>query len=360
MKYDYLIVGAGLYGSVAAERLSSKGSSVIVIDSKNHIGGNCYTEKKNGIDVHTYGPHVFHTSDNLVWSYINEFINFMPFQLNVIANNNDKIFNLPFNMNTFHQMWGVITPEEAKDKIESQKYRGEVTNLEEFALSAVGKDIYEKLIYGYTKKQWGKEPRELPAHIIKRLPVRYTFDNNYFRDTYQGIPLGGYTLLFERLLENVTLVLEEDYFSNRNKWDNIAHQVIYTGKIDQYFDYEFGDLDYRSLKFVEEEISKESFQGTCLVNYTSDSVPFTRITEHKHFDKNCYNTESTIITKEYPQKYDKNNNIPYYPINDSKNNALYTKYKELADKSKTIFGGRLGKYKYIDMDQTIAMALKRF
>lgn len=360
MKYDYLIVGAGMYGSVAAERLSSRGSKVLIIDKRNHIGGNCYTENRNGIDIHKYGPHIFHTSDHNVWNYINRFIGFEPFQLNIIANHIGDLYNLPFNMNTFHQMWGVVTPDEAKDKIESQRYKGEVRNLEEQALSLVGKDIYEKLIYGYTKKQWGKEPRELPASIIRRLPVRYTFDNNYFRDIYQGIPLGGYTLLFERLLENVEVILDVDYFSNRDYWDNMATQVIYTGKIDQYFDYQFGELEYRSLTFAEYDIKQNNCQGTALMNFTSMDVAHTRICEHKHFDKYCSNDKSTIISIEYPVAYDKHNNTPYYPINTDRNAAIYSQYKQLADNNKTIFGGRLAKYKYIDMDQTIAMALKDF
>lgn len=357
MKYDYLIIGSGLYGSVSAQILKERGLSVLVIDKRNHIGGNCYTEKRNGINVHKYGPHIFHTSNQTVWKYINRFIEFQPFQLNVVANYQDSLYNLPFNMNTFHQMWGVVSPEQAKEKIESQKYRGIVTNLEEHAISMVGQDIYEKLIHGYTKKQWGKDPRELPSSIIKRLPVRYTFDNNYFNDTYQGIPTNGYAELFEKLLDDVEIELDVDYFQNREYWNKKANNIIYTGKIDEFFDYEYGELEYRSLSFSEYEIPKNSYQGTCIVTYTDIGVSQTRITEHKHFDKKCSNQSSTIISVEFPCDYNRYQNTPYYPINTANNASIYSKYKKLADDHKTTFGGRLAKYKYIDMDQTIGMAL---
>ena len=357
MKYDYLIIGSGLYGSVSAQILKERGFSVLIIDKRSHIGGNCYTEKKNGIDIHKYGPHIFHTSNQTVWKYVNRFIDFQPFQLNVVANYHDSLYNLPFNMNTFHQMWGVVSPDQAKEKIENEKYKGVVTNLEEHAISMVGKDIYEKLIHGYTKKQWGKDPKELPASIIKRLPVRYTFDNNYFNDTYQGIPVNGYTDFFEKLLDNIEIELDVDYFENREYWNKKAHNVIYTGKIDEFFDYEYGELEYRSLSFSEYEIPTNSYQGTCIMTYTDIGTAQTRITEHKHFDKLCTNKTSTIISVEFPCNYNRYKNTPYYPINTPNNASIYSKYKKLADNHKTVFGGRLAKYKYIDMDQTIGMAL---
>lgn len=354
MKYDYVIVGAGLYGSICAYELNKAGYKVLVIDKRNHIGGNIYTEKVNDINVHKYGAHIFHTSNKEIWDYINQFAEFNNYINSPIANYKGEIYNLPFNMNTFSKIWdNVITPKDAKEHIVKEKYIGEITNLEEQAKSLVGTTIYEKLVKEYTEKQWGKECKDLPPFIIKRLPVRFTYNNNYFNDKYQGIPIGGYTQIIEKLLEGIDIILNENYLDNKDKYKN--NKIIYTGPIDEYYDYCYGKLEYRSLRFEEELLLTDNYQGNAVVNYTSNDVPYTRIIEHKHFE----NTECdwTIITKEYPVSIEKGKD-PYYPINNDKNNELYSKYKELADKDdKVIFGGRLGSYKYYDMDKTVEQAL---
>lgn len=364
--YDYLVVGAGLFGSVFAYEANKKGKKVLVIDKRNHIAGNIYTENVDGINVHKYGAHIFHTSDIKIWEYINRFADFNRYTNSPIAIYKDEVYNLPFNMNTFYQMWGVITPEEAKAKIEEEVKEARITdpkNLEEQAISMAGKDIYEKLIKGYTAKQWGKPCNELPSFIIKRLPVRFVYDNNYFNDTYQGIPIGGYTQIIEKMLEDIEVRLNEDFFERREEFESIADKIVFTGMIDEYYDYQYGELEYRSLKFVEEELDIENYQGNAVVNYTEYIVPYTRVIEHKHFEFLCQgvNEETinkTVITKEYPSKWNKGDE-PYYPMNDEKNNSLYEKYKELADKDdKVIFGGRLGLYEYFDMDKDIEESLK--
>ena len=357
--YDYLIVGAGLFGAVFAHEMTAKGKKCLVIDKRVHIGGNIYTEEIEGINVHKYGAHIFHTSKKEIWDYVNRFATFNRYTNSPVARYKDEIYNLPFNMNTFNKLWGVITPQEAKKKIEEQvKEAGIVnpSNLEEQAISLVGKDIYEKLVKGYTEKQWGKRADELPAFIIKRLPVRMTYDNNYFNDLYQGIPVGGYTPMIEKLLEGSDVLLNTDYFGDREAFNNKAEKVLFTGMIDEYFDYCFGELEYRSLKFESQVLDTDNYQGNAVVNYTEYEVPYTRIIEHKHFE---YGTQpKTVITKEYPARW-KHGDEPYYPMNDEKNNALYEKYKELATKEdKVLFGGRLGMYKYYDMHNVIEEALK--
>lgn len=357
--YDYLIVGAGLFGAVFAHEMTAKGKKCLVIDKRAHIGGNIYTEEIEGINVHKYGAHIFHTSKKEIWDYVNRFATFNRYTNSPVARYKDEIYNLPFNMNTFNKLWGVITPQEAKEKIEEQvKEAGIVnpSNLEEQAISLVGKDIYEKLVKGYTEKQWGKRADELPAFIIKRLPVRMTYDNNYFNDLYQGIPVGGYTPMIEKLLEGSDVLLNTDYFGDREAFNNKAEKVLFTGMIDEYFDYCFGELEYRSLKFESQVLDTDNYQGNAVVNYTEYEVPYTRIIEHKHFE---YGTQpKTVITKEYPAQW-KHGDEPYYPMNDEKNNALYEKYKELATKEdKVLFGGRLGMYKYYDMHNVIEEALK--
>lgn len=356
MKYDFIIVGAGLFGAVCADQLKKRGHSCLVIEKRHHIGGNCFTENINNIFVHKYGPHIFHTSSKRIWEYVNEFDEFEPIQLNVIANYQEKIYSLPFNMWTFNQMWGVTSVSEAQSIINSQKFMGNPTNLEEYALSVVGKDIYYTLIHGYTKKQWKTDPKLLPASIIKRLPLRFTFDNNYFNDQYQGIPKHGYTYMIEQMLEGVEIQLDVDYFSDQDKYDNMAKSVIYTGPIDKFYQYYYGKLNYRSLFFEEQEISIETYQGTPVVNYTEEIVPYTRIVEHKYFLKN-HKQQSTIITKEYPIEYTEDTE-PMYPINNTENNIIYQQYKKLNHKTnKYIFGGRLAEYKYYDMHQVIGSAL---
>lgn len=357
--HDYLIVGAGLFGAVFAHEMTAKGKKCLVIDKRAHIGGNIYTEEIEGINVHKYGAHIFHTSKKEIWDYVNRFATFNRYTNSPVARYKDEIYNLPFNMNTFNKLWGVITPQEAKEKIEEQvKEAGIVnpSNLEEQAISLVGKDIYEKLVKGYTEKQWGKRADELPAFIIKRLPVRMTYDNNYFNDLYQGIPVGGYTPMIEKLLEGSDVLLNTDYFGDREAFNNKAEKVLFTGMIDEYFDYYFGELEYRSLKFESQVLDTDNYQGNAVVNYTEYEVPYTRIIEHKHFE---YGTQpKTVITKEYPARW-KHGDEPYYPMNDEKNNALYEKYKELATKEdKVLFGGRLGMYKYYDMHNVIEEALK--
>ncbi|MFJ1364960.1 UDP-galactopyranose mutase [Capnocytophaga canimorsus] len=358
-KYDCLIVGSGLFGSTFAHEITKKGKKCLVIERRNHIGGNIYTENVEGINVHKYGAHIFHTSNKKVWDYVNSFVEFNRYTNSPIANYRGELYNLPFNMNTFYQLWGVKTPQEAQTKIEQQKtaYKHiiEPKNLEEQALVLGGKDIYEKLIKGYTEKQWGRPATEIPAFIIRRLPFRFTFDNNYFNDNYQGIPNGGYTLLIEKMLEGIEVKLNTDYFDNREHWDSIAEKVVYTGKIDEFFDYQFGTLDYRSLHFETEVLDTPNYQGNAVVNYTEKEIPYTRIIEHKHFE---FGTQpKTIITREYPQDISENNEA-YYPINNDKNQEIYQKYRNLADECKNvIFGGRLAEYKYYDMHQVVEKAL---
>lgn len=359
MKYDYLIVGSGLFGSVFAYEASQRGKTCLVIDKRNHIGGNIYTKEIEGINVHKYGAHIFHTSNKEVWEYIQQFATFNRYTNSPIANYKGEIYNMPFNMNTFNKLWGVVTPEEAKAKIQDQIKESGITepkNLEEQAISLVGKDIYEKLVKDYTEKQWGRPCRELPAFIIKRLPVRFTYDNNYFNDLYQGIPMGGYTQIIEKMLKNVDVRLDCDFFEHREELEAMADKVVFTGMIDQYYNYCYGTLEYRSLRFEEETLDMNNYQGNAVVNYNSANEPYTRIIEHKHFE---YGTqEKTVITREYPVSWQKGDE-PYYPMNDEKNNELYAKYKELADKEdKVIFGGRLGMYKYFDMHHVVDEALK--
>lgn len=359
MKYDYLIVGAGLFGAVFAQQATQAGKTVLVIDKRSHLGGNVYTEEVEGIQVHRYGAHIFHTSDRKIWEYVQQFATFNRYTNSPVARYKDEVYNLPFNMNTFYQMWGVKTPKEAKDKLESQIREAAVCepkNLEEQALSLVGKDIYEKLIRGYTEKQWGKRARELPSFIIRRLPVRYTYDNNYFNDSYQGIPVGGYTRMVERMLEGVEIRLDTDYFQEREELDKLADRVVFTGMIDAYYGECYGKLDYRSLRFETEVMDTPNYQGNAVVNYTEYEIPYTRIIEHKHFE---FGTQpKTVITREYPAAWT-GKEEPYYPINDDRNNRLYEKYKALADQEeRVIFGGRLGMYRYYDMHQVIAEALE--
>lgn len=361
MKYDYLIVGAGLFGAVFAYEMGKNGKKCLVVDRRNHVGGNLYCENINGINVHKYGPHIFHTSNKEVWDYMNEFTQFNSFINAPIVNYNNKIYNLPFNMNTFTKLWDdVVTPEDAKEKIAYQiKQSGilEPNNLEEQALSLVGKDIYDIFIKGYTEKQWGRDCKDLPSFIIKRLPIRYSFDNNYFNDIYQGIPIGGYNQIIEKMLEKSDILLNTDYLKEKDKLNSMAKTILYTGMIDEYFDYVLGRLEYRSLKFQNEIYHDiDNYQGNAVVNYTEKNIPYTRIIEHKFFEKNS--CSGTVITKEFPCQYSPGEEA-YYPINDDKNNLLYEKYQELAMKEKNvIFGGRLGEYKYYNMDQVVEKALK--
>ena len=364
MKYDYLVVGSGLFGSVFARQAADAGKKVLVIDKRPNIAGNVYTEKVEGINFHKYGAHIFHTNSTEVWNYVNRFATFNRFTNSPVANYKGELYSMPFNMYTFNKMWGVVTPEEAAAKIEEQKKEitGEPQNLEEQAISLVGRDIYEKLVKGYTEKQWGRDCKELPAFIIKRLPVRLTFDNNYFNALYQGIPIGGYTKLVENLLEGIEVRLNEDYLEDKAKWNAMAEKVVYTGAIDAYFDYALGNLEYRSVRFENEILDVPNFQGNAAVNYTDKETPWTRIIEHKWFefgkDENGNDLPKTIISKEYSSEW-KPGDEPYYPVNDKKNGELYQKYKALAEKEENIiFGGRLGEYKYYDMDAVIASALE--
>lgn len=359
INYDYLIVGAGLFGAVFAHEMKKKGKKCLVIDKRSHAGGNVYCENVEGINVHKYGAHIFHTNDKEIWDYVNSFVEFNRYTNSPIANYKGKLFNLPFNMNTFYQLWGVKTPKEAQRKIVEQVEKLAIStpsNLEEQALSLVGTDIYEKLIKGYTEKQWGRKAIELPAFIIKRLPVRFTYDNNYFNDKYQGIPVGGYNKLIEGLLDGIEVRLGIDFFENREKWMGIAEKVVFTGKIDEFYNFKFGDLEYRSLRFEHEVLNEENFQGNAVVNYTEFDIPYTRIIEHKHFE---FGTQTkTVITKEYPAKYEKGQEA-YYPVNDERNMNLFKRYRELAKaETKVIFGGRLAEYRYYDMHQVLAAALK--
>ena len=358
--YDYLIVGAGLYGAVCAREAVNAGKKVLVIDKRPHIAGNVYTQQIEGINVHVYGAHIFHTNNRTVWDYVNRFAEFNRFTNSPVANYRGELYSLPFNMYTFNKMWGVVTPEEAEAKIEEQKRQAGITepkNLEEQAISLVGTDIYEKLIKGYTEKQWGRPCRELPAFIIKRLPVRLTFDNNYFNALYQGIPMGGYTKMVENMLSGIEVRLNVDYLANKAQLDALADRVIYTGPIDAYFGYRLGNLEYRSVRFETEVLDKPNFQGNAAVNYTDRETPFTRIIEHKWFEFG--NQPKTVISREYSSEW-KPGDEPYYPVNDDRNGALYQQYKQLADaEEKVIFGGRLGEYKYYDMDAVIASALEK-
>ena len=367
MKYDYLIVGAGLYGAIFAHEAKKKGKKCLVIEKREHIGGNIYTENKDGINVHKYGAHIFHTSNKEVWNYINQFAEFNRYTNSPVARYKNELFNMPFNMNTFNKLWGVITPQEAQAKIEKEKKEagiGEPKNLEEQAISLVGRTIYEKLVKGYTEKQWGRKCSELPSFIIKRLPVRFVYDNNYFNDKYQGVPIGGYTQIIEKLLNGVEIKLNYDYFQHKQELEGIAQKIIFTGSIDRYYDYRYGTLEYRSLKFEEEELDIANYQGNAVVNYTEYEIPYTRIIEHKHFEysKSLGREDKipkTIITREYPDSWNKEKEA-YYPINNEKNNELYAKYEMLAKKdNKVIFGGRLGMYKYYDMDKIIERALEK-
>ena len=359
-KYDYLIVGAGLFGSTFAYEMTKKGKKCLVIDKRTHIGGNIYCENINGINVHKYGAHIFHTSNKEIWDYVNQFAEFNNYINSPIANYHGELYNMPFNMNTFTKLWGVKTPEEAKQKIESQKeiLKGKnPENLEEQAISLVGEDIYRKLVKEYTEKQWGRDCKELPAFIIKRLPVRFTFNNNYFNDRYQGIPIGGYNVIIEKMLEGSEIELGVDYLKNKEKYDNIADKVLFTGMIDEYYNYKFGNLEYRTLKFENEILEDiDNYQGVAVMNFTSHDEKYTRIIEHKHFEFN--DCKGTVITKEYPSSW-KIGDEAYYPVNDEKNSSLFEKYKELAEKEeKVLFGGRLGQYKYYDMDKVIIEALE--
>ena len=358
-EYDYLVVGAGLFGSVFAYEANKRGKKVLVIDKRGHIAGNIYTKEVAGINVHKYGAHIFHTSNKEIWQYIQQFAEFNRYTNSPIAIYKDEVYNMPFNMNTFSRLWNIKTPKEAQEIIEKQRREAGISkpeNLEEQAISLVGKDIYEKLVKGYTQKQWGRKCTDLPSFIIKRLPVRFTYDNNYFNDLYQGIPIGGYTKIVKKMLKGIEVRLNCDFFENRNELENLAKKIVFTGMIDQYYDYKYGTLEYRSLKFETELLDEENYQGNAVVNYTEYEVPYTRIIEHKHFE---YGTqEKTVITREYPATWKKGDE-PYYPMNDEKNNDLHNKYKALADQEKNvIFGGRLGLYKYYDMHNVIDEALK--
>ena len=356
-RYDYLIVGAGLFGAVVAHRAHEAGKRVLVIDKRSHIGGNCYCEEREGIFIHKYGAHIFHTSNREVWEFVNRFVEFKPFVHSPLANYKGEIYPLPFNLNTFEKLWGVTTAEEAQKQIETQRLHlnREPRNLEEQALSLVGSDIYERLIKGYTEKQWGRECKALPAWIIRRLPLRFERNNNYFNDTYQGFPAGGYNPLIEGLLEGVEVHLDTDYFSAREELDSLAEKVVYTGELDRFYDYRFGALEYRSLRFEEEQLPQVDFQGCAVMNYTDCDTPFTRTIEHKHFEDRGIG--HTIITREYPMEWSKGAE-PYYPINDERNTRLYAKYRAIADtETKYLFGGRLADYRYYDMHQVVELAL---
>ena len=364
-KYDYLVVGAGLYGSIFAREATNKGYKCLVIDKRPNVGGNVFTEKIEGINVHKYGAHIFHTNNKEVWDYLNQFCQFNRFTNSPVANYKGELYSLPFNMYTYNRMWGVITPEEAEKKIEEQRKEiiGEPKNLEEQAISLVGRDIYEKLVKGYTEKQWGRDCRELPSFIIKRLPVRMTFDNNYFNALYQGIPIGGYTKMIENILEDIEVRLNIDYLVNKKELDLLAETIVYTGPIDAYFNYCLGTLEYRSVRFETEVLNTPNYQGNAAVNYTDRDTPYTRIIEHKWFefgkDEDGNDLPKTVISREYSSEWIKGDE-PYYPVNDEKNNTLYMQYKELSEQEENVlFGGRLGEYKYNDMDATVASVLEK-
>ena len=373
-KYDYLIVGAGLYGVTFAHLANKRGKRCLVIDKRLHTGGNIYCEEIEGINVHKYGAHIFHTSDKEVWDFVNSIVQFNRYTNCPVAQGPDgKLYNLPFNMNTFYRMWGVKTPQEAKVKLDEQRRQAvermnsdgitEPRNLEEQALTLIGKDIYEQLIKGYTEKQWGRNCTELPAFIIRRLPVRMTFDNNYFNDAYQGIPIGGYNRLIDGLLDGIEVITDTDFFTNREHWESIADKIVFTGKIDEFYDYHFGKLEYRTVRFETEILNTPNWQGNAVVNYTSPDIPYTRIIEHKHFEifgNAVYDNPKTVISKEYSTEWH-DGMEPFYPVNDSKNQNIYARYRELAEKeSNVIFGGRLAEYKYYDMAPIIAQVLKHF
>ena len=358
-KYDYLLIGAGLYSAVFAYLATKSGKKCLVIEKRNHVGGNIYCEKIEGINVHKYGAHIFHTSNRKVWDFVNSLVEFNRYTNSPVANYKGEMYNMPFNMNTFSKMWGISTPEEAKAIIEKQRkqIQNEPQNLEEQAISLVGTDIYQKLVKGYTEKQWGRDCRELPAFIIKRLPMRYTYDNNYFNDLYQGIPIGGYNELIDKLLKGCDIQTGINYLEHREEYTQKAEKIVYTGPIDAYFDYSLGKLEYRTVRFETEVLDMENYQGVAVVNYTDRETPYTRIIEHKHFE---FGTQSkTVISREYPSEWTEDME-PYYPVNDEKNQALYQQYAELAKKEKTIFGGRLGEYNYYDMDKVIESAMNRF
>ncbi len=356
--YDYLIVGCGLFGATFARLATDAGKRCLILDRRSHIGGNCYTEGIEGINVHRYGAHIFHTSNKTVWNFVNRFADFNNYINSPKAISGERLYSLPFNMNTFYELWQTRTPSEARQKIDSQRFLGEPANLEEQALSLVGKDIYDTLIRDYTRKQWGKDPRDLPAFIIKRLPLRFTYNNNYFTDRYQGIPIGGYTALFEAMLEGIEVRLNVDFLDNRSHLSRLARKVVYTGCIDQYFDYPYGRLEYRSLDFENEILETDNFQGNAVINYCDASESFTRIIEHKHFEGSS--SELTVVTKEYP-KMCSGDAIPYYPINDLRNQSLYRQYQERGRATENvIFGGRLSEYKYMDMHVVIESAMNRF
>lgn len=359
MMYNYLVVGSGLYGAIFAHEAKKSGKTVLVVDKRPNIAGNVCTEKTEGINVHKYGAHIFHTNNKKVWNYITQFAEFNRFTNSPVANYKGELYSLPFNMYTFNKMWGVVTPEEAAAKIEEQRKEAGITepkNLEEQAISLVGRDIYEKLIKGYTEKQWGRDCKDLPAFIIKRLPLRFIYDNNYFNDRFQGIPMGGYTAIVEKMLEGSDVLLNTDYYEFRKENAGIAEKTVYTGMLDKYFDYKYGVLEYRSVRFETETLDMDNYQGNAVVNYTEREVPYTRIIEHKHFE---YGTQpKTVISREYPSEW-KLGEEPYYPVNNEKNEEVAGKYRELADKEENvIFGGRLGEYRYYDMDKVIAAALK--
>lgn len=359
MQYDYLIVGSGLFGSVFAEQCHKNNKKALIIDKRNHIAGNCYTKKIENINTHHYGPHIFHTSDSRIWKYVNQFASFNHFINRPKINYKNKIFSFPINLFTLYQLWGVTTPQEAIKKLEYEKLNiKEPKNLEEWILSQVGEEIYYTFIYGYTKKQWNTEPKNLPASIIKRLPIRLNFDDNYFFDNYQGIPTEGYTQMVENMVEGIDVILEEDFFENRDKWEKKAKQIVFTGRIDEFFESCYGSLNYRSLKFDTKVLDMKDFQGNAVINYTEHNVPYTRIIEHKHFEFG--KSDKTVISKEYPENFN-SKTIPYYPINTEENQSVYKKYKTLSNKqSKIIFGGRLAEYKYYDMHQIIGSSLKKF
>lgn len=364
-KYDYLIVGSGLYGSTFAYFAHKAGKKVLVIEKRQQLGGNVYCENRQGINVHKYGAHIFHTSNKKVWDFVNQFASFNRYTNSPMANYKGKLYNLPFNMNTFYQMWGVTTPAEAIEIIEKQKQQAGIIqpqNLEEQAISLVGRDIYEILVKEYTEKQWGRPCSELPAFIINRLPVRFTYDNNYFNDLYQGIPIGGYNRLVEGLLRGIEVVADTDFFSERRKWEQIADTIVYTGRIDEFYEYCYGKLEYRTVRFETEELNVQNYQGNAVINYTSHAQPYTRVIEHKHFEPECstYNNPVTVISREHSTEW-KDGMECFYPVNDEKNNSVYLQYKELAGKeSRVIFGGRLAEYKYYDMDDVIERAMEDY
>ncbi|MFG6326879.1 MAG: UDP-galactopyranose mutase [Lachnospiraceae bacterium] len=363
MKYDCLLVGSGLYSGVIAYHMRKQGKKCLVLEKRNHMGGNVFCEKIEGINVHKYGAHIFHTSNKRVWEFVNSLAEFNRYTNSPVANYKGEMYNLPFNMNTFSRLWRIRTPQEAMSIIEKQRgdIKGEPENLEEQAISLVGRDIYEKLIKGYTEKQWGRECKDLPSFIIKRLPVRYTYDNNYFNDLYQGIPVGGYNVIINKLFEGCDVRLDTDYLEDKDTYDKLADMIVYTGSIDAYFNYCYGELEYRSVRFETEILDMDNYQGNAVVNYTEREIPYTRIIEHKHFefgrDENGNALPKTVISREYSSEW-KRGYEPYYPVNNEKNGALYKKYKELADREKgVIFGGRLAEYKYYDMDKVIESAL---